>query len=125
MIIKESTTKVTTQILFNATLHQSVGCIIPQAIGVSVDGRMLVRAGTPLKVDLNDRTAEALKAGATTAMNAILVHDVDVTHGDGNGTACIFGFINLARVDTAVLPLITTAKGNAEATKLITFLTEA
>ena len=124
MIIKESTTKVTTQILFNATLHQSVGCIIPQAIGVSVDGRMLVRAGTPLMVDLSDRTTNAVPGNATNPMNAVLVHDVDVTHGDGNGTACIFGFINLARVDTAVLPLITTAKGNADASTLITFLTQ-
>lgn len=124
MIMRETADKVTRQILFNPVLHQSVGCIVPQTLGVSVDGRMVVRAGTPLMVDLDDRTTSAELAGAN-AMNAILVHDVDVTHGDGNGTACIFGFINLARVDVAVLPLITTARGNADATKLITFLTEA
>jgi hypothetical protein len=84
---------------------------------------MVVRAGTPLVVDLDDRTTNATLATGAVDMNAILVHDVEVTHGDGNGTACIFGFVNLARVDDAVLPLITTARGNTDASKLITFLT--
>jgi hypothetical protein len=124
MIIKSTTQAITRQILFNPVLHQSVGCVIPQTVGVTADGRLVALAGTPLKIDLDDRTAGAEKADATVAMNAVLVHDVDVTHGDGNGTACIFGFINKARVDVAVVPAIETATTNADATKLITFLTQ-
>ena len=125
MISRETADKVTRQILFNATLHQSVGCVVPQELGVPVSGKLMVRAGTPLVVDLDDRTTGAALATGAAAMNAVLVHDVDVTVGDGNSTACVFGFVNLARVDSAVLPLITTARGNPDATALITFLTEA
>jgi len=123
MIITNKADIVTRQILFNPVLQQSVGCIIPQAIGVMVGGVRTARAGTPLMVSLDDRTTNAALATGDVALNAVLVHDVDVTHGSGNGTACIFGFINLARVDEAVLPLIATAQGNEDASPLIKFLT--
>ena len=125
MIIRETSDKVTTQILFNPILHQSVGCIVPTSLGIDVDGRKVVRAGMPLMINLNNRLSNALAGSGANPMNAVLAHDLDVTDGAGNGTAIIFGFINLARVHEDLLPIITTARGNADATKLITFLTEA
>lgn len=124
MITRQTSDTVTRQILFNPTLHQSIGCIIPTNLGTNVDGRMIVRAGTPLMVDLGNRQANALIANASNPMNGVLVHDVDVTDGASNGTAVIFGFINLARVHEDTLPLITTARGNADASKLLTFITQ-
>jgi hypothetical protein len=116
----------TRQILFNPTLHQSVGCIIPQALGVADNGRMVVRAGTPLMVNLEDRTIPAVAANpSSNPMTAVLVHDVDVTDGAANGTACIFGFINLARTHASITALVTAALNNPDASKLITFLVEA
>lgn len=125
MIIRDSADTFKTQILFNPNLHQSVGCLIPTSLGVDVDGRKIVRAGTPLMVNLGNRQANALMAHATNPMNGVLAHDVDVTDGTANATAVIFGFINVARVHEDVATAITTAKANANASKLLTFLTEA
>ena len=50
-------------------------------------------------------------------MNAVLLHDVDVTDGNANGTALVFGFVNLNRIDAT-----TVAKLKAGTFGLITFL---
>lgn len=112
-----------TQILASVEMQSSVGCIVDSALGAVVDGRRIVPAGTPLTVDLEDRegTPAVLATGAS-AMNAVLLHDVDVTDGDANGTALLFGFVNLNRIDDATVALITTASGNAAASPLLTFL---
>lgn len=113
----------TTQILLNPQLFHAVGCIVPQTLGVSEGGSKIAKAGTPLKIDFNNLKTDAVKAdGDTNAMNAILLHDVDVTNGKNNGTAVIFGFINFNRVDTTTQSDLTTALGNASASKLITVI---
>ena len=55
-------------------------------------------------------------------MNAVLLHDVDVTNGNANGTALIFGFVNVNRVESDVATAITTAIGATGASKQITFI---
>lgn len=111
-----------TQILANVSLQSSVGCIVKKEIGVDVGSRKIAKAGTPIKVDLMNVQTPAEKADATTAMNAVLLHDVDVTEGNANGTALIFGFVNVNRVDSSVATAIATAVGNKDASKLITFM---
>ena len=120
------------QILANVEFQESVGCIVPQDMGVNVTGNgktlKIVKAGTPIHIDLEDinTAVEAPKAasGADPAipMNAVLLHDVNVTDGDANGTACIFGFINLNRVDSDVRTAITAASAIAGASPLLTFM---
>lgn len=111
------------QILANVELQSSVGCIVPEGIGVTVGGRKIARAGYPIKVDLSNLKTAAVGADdSTNAMNAVLLHDVDVTHGNANGTALIFGFVNLNRVDSTTQGKITTALSNANASKLVTFM---
>ena len=83
---------------------------------------MLFRSGTPIKVDLMNLQTAAVKADGTTAMNAVVLHDVDVTDGNANGTALIFGFVNVNRVDSDVATAITTAVGATGASKQITFM---
>ena len=127
MLNKSGVTKTTmanvTQILLNVEHQVSVGCIVKKADGVEVGSRKIVKAGTPLKIDLNNLQTPATKAdGTANAMNAVLLHDVDVTDNNANGTALIFGFVNLNRVDSTTQGLITTAVGNATASKLITFV---
>lgn len=120
--ISKNTYTNTTQILANVELQSSVGCIVPQALGVAVGTKKIAKAGTPIKVDLMNRQNAVAKADGTTAMNAVLLHDVDVTAGNANGTALLFGFVNINRVETDVAALITTATGNASASKLLVFM---
>ena len=110
------------QILANVDLQSSVGCIVPQTLGVAVGAKKIAKAGTPIKVDLMNRQNAVAKADGTTAMNAVLLHDVDVTAGNANGTALVFGFVNVNRVESDVAALITTATGNANASSLLVFM---
>jgi hypothetical protein len=55
-------------------------------------------------------------------MNAVLLHDVDVTAGNANGTALIYGFVNVNRVDSDVAAAITTAAAAEGRSALITFM---
>lgn len=97
------------QILANIEMQASVGCIVSKSIGVEVNGKKIVKAGTPIKIDyMNRQTA----ATAGEEMNAVLLHDVDVTKGDANGTALIFGFVNVARVDADVAAKIAAVTKN-------------
>ena len=109
------------QILFDVDKQTSVGCVVPQSLGVAVGTSKIAKAGTPIKVDLNDLQADVVKANDSTAMNAVLLHDVDVTAGKGNGTALIFGFVNVNRCDSDVQSLITTAAGATGVSPLIVF----
>lgn len=97
------------QILANIEMQASVGCIVSKSIGVEVNGKKIAKAGTPIKIDyMNRQTA----ATAGEEMNAVLLHDVDVTKGDANGTALIFGFVNVARVDADVAAKIAAVTKN-------------
>lgn len=120
------------QILANVEFQYSVGCRVPKTMGVDVNGRSIVKAGTPININLED-TSQAVKAptaageGVTAvAMNAVLLHDVDVTDaksgGAVNGTALIFGFVNLNRVETSVKTLLTAARAVTGASPLLTFV---
>ena len=120
--ITKTTLTATKQILANVELQSSVGCVVPQTLGVAVGTNKIAKAGTPVKIDLMNIKNPVVKADGTTAMNAVLLHDVDVTSGAANGTALIFGFVNVNRVDSDVATAITAAVGAAGASKQITFM---
>ena len=120
--ITKTTLTATKQILANVELQSSVGCVVPQTLGVAVGTNKIAKAGTPIKIDLMNIKNPVAKADGTTAMNAVLLHDVDVTSGTANGTALIFGFVNVNRVDSDVATAITAAVGAAGASKQITFM---
>lgn len=87
-----------TQILANAELQESVGCVVPAAIGVAVGTKKIAKAGTPVHVDLGNLQTPV----TATTPNAVLLHDVDVTTAPQNGTALIFGFVNISRLESDV-----------------------
>lgn len=120
--ISKATYAAEKQILANVELQSSVGCIVPQSLGVTVGSKKIAKAGTPIKIDLMNLQSTAVKADGTTPLNAVLLHDVDVTAGNANGTALIFGFVNVNRVDADVATAITTAVAAAGASKQITFM---
>ena len=104
--IKKETYGSTNQILFNVEPQVSVGIVVDDSVQATANslGKKIVKAGTPLTGDLINRLTPftAAKAGsASEASDAVgvLLHDVDVTTGDANGTLLIFGFVNLDRID--------------------------
>ncbi len=120
--ITKTSLAATKQILANVDLQSSVGCIVPQTLGVAVGSKKIAKAGTPIKIDLMNLQTAAVKADGTTALNAVLLHDVDVTDGNANGTALIFGFVNVNRVDSDVATAITTAAAADGVSQMITFM---
>ena len=121
--VKKTTLTAPKQILANVPLQHSVGCIVPADLGVAVGSGKLVKAGTPIHIDLMNLQTAVEKPAASKAMNAVLLHDVDVSDGNAaNGTALIFGFVNVNRVDTDVAVLITEAQAIEGASALLTFL---
>ena len=46
-----------------------------------------------------DKITVVFVAGYTSTAVGVLLHDVDVTAGDNNGTLLIFGFVNINRID--------------------------
>lgn len=126
-ITKETFTNVR-QILADVENQSGVGCIVAQSLGVTVGTRRIVKAGTPININLENLQTPA-KAPAAAAdsnpavpMNAVLIHDVDVTNGNANGSALIFGFINLNRLDSDVVTLVTAARAITGASPLLTFV---
>lgn len=121
--ISKTTLTAGSQILANVQLQASVGCIVPATLGVTEGSKTIVKAGTPLKINLENLQTDAVLADGTNVMNAVLLHDVDVTSvTKENGTALIFGFVNLNRIDTTTAGKITTAKTATGVSPLITFV---
>lgn len=93
------------QILANVEHQYSVGCRVPASLGVDVgDGLKIAKAGTPININLLN-TSQNVTA-ATTTCNAMLLHNVDMTDvktgGAANGTALVWGFVNLNRLESDV-----------------------
>lgn len=108
------------QILADPNLQFSIGCLVTTTI---VDSATTAKAGTPICVDLNNINTACEKVDNSTVFaNAVLLHDVDLSHGQANGTALIFGFVDLNKVDTTTQTTLKTALSEASATKLITLV---
>lgn len=115
------------QILFNVQNQMSVSIVVDDGYSVTRDGKKIVPAGTPLSGDLTARETAFVQAkDATAAGNdgkaatGVLLHDVDVTNGDNNGTLLIWGFVDLNKLDTTTAALITATRKSEM--KNITFL---
>ena len=110
-IIKE-TAVAPSQILFNVQNQMSVGVIVDETVGTAgKDGKKIVKAGTPLNGDLTARgTAFVAPKDTSNPAVGVLLHDVDVTDGNANGTLLIWGFVNLNRMDSTTAGLITATR---------------
>lgn len=110
--IKKETLAAPQQILFNVQNQMSVPILVDKTMAsVTVDGRKVVKAGTPLSGDLTARgTAFKAAVGSTAPAVGVLLHDVDITDNNANGTLLIWGFVNLDRLDSATAGLITATR---------------
>lgn len=110
--VRKETYGNTNQILFAVEHQVSMGVVVSKALGVAEGTKKVVKAGTPLTGNLDVRTTAftAATAGSSTeASNAVgvLLHDVDVTTGDANGTLLLFGFVNTNRIDATTKAKLT------------------
>ncbi len=102
------------QILVAPELAFSIGCLVGNT-GVSPDanGRKIIKAGSPVggttSVLTNRQTV--LTVGAENAQGIVL-HDVDVTDGDGRATLVISGYVDLYKLDSSVVEMVTSATLN-------------
>ena len=97
------------QILLNPDLQFSVGIVVSNAKFVEEGGKKLVKAGTPMVGNLDARTTAFTVVGDSDAnkVQGVLLHDVDVTNGNANGTLLIMGFVNTNRIDKTTKAKIT------------------
>lgn len=85
---------------------------IIKATGVTAgsDGKKVIKAGTPLYGNIEKRDTGFTIAGAEGASPvAILMHDVDVTAGDENGTIVLAGVVDLLKLESSVKTALTSA----------------
>lgn len=87
--------------------------IVVDATGLSADsnGKKILAAGTPITGDLMARNTAFKKATTTSNVSnavGILLHEVDVTGGNANGTIVVSGAIDVAKIDTTTAALYTT-----------------
>lgn len=122
--VTKETYAATKQILANVEHQVSVNCMIPKTIGVTVGDKKIVKAGTPIRINLMDlQTGASIANDTSQPMNAVLLHDVDVTTNSfANGTALIFGFVNVNRVDADVAEKINAVANAPGASTKITFV---
>lgn len=98
------------QILFAVEHQVSMGIVVDTTCGVAENGRKIAKAGTPVTGNLDERTTAFTPAAITTGTSnavGILLHDVDVTDDDNNGTILLFGFVNTNRIDETTKAKIT------------------
>lgn len=110
--VRKETYGNTNQILFAVEHQVSMGVVVSKALGVAEGTKKVVKAGTPLTGNLNARTTAftAATAGSSTEASdavGVLLHDVDVTTGDANGTLLLFGFVNTNRIDATTKAKLT------------------
>ena len=95
--------------------HISLPCIVGNAGVTAVDGKKILIAGTPLTGDITNRDTAFTKAATSGTEGskksnavAVLLHDVDVTDGNANGTIVLAGCIDLLKLDSNTSSLVTT-----------------
>jgi hypothetical protein len=110
--VRKETYGNTNQILFAVEHQVSMGVVVSKELGVAEGTKKVVKAGTPLTGNLDARTTAftAATAGSSTEASdavGVLLHDVDVTTGDANGTLLLFGFVNTNRIDATTKAKLT------------------
>ena len=94
-------------ILYDTKLFFALSCKVSDAGVGLVNGKKIVKAGTPLKGSLNDRDTAYEVTSSADDVIAILEHDVDVTNGAANGSALFFGFIDQSKLESDVVSKLT------------------
>ena len=76
------------------------------SVVADANGRKILKAGTPIDGDITKREKAFVKT-AGTAPAGVLLHDVDVTEGEANGTLVLAGCVDLLKMAEDVQELYT------------------
>ena len=98
------------EILIAPELAFSIGCVVSGAEIEAVNGRKILKAGTPVGGADVLTNRQAVLSKNTEAPVGIVLHDVDVTDGDENATLVLKGQVDLLKLDEDVKTLVNTAK---------------
>lgn len=96
-------------ILIAPELAFSMSCMVADTGVKAVDGKKIVKAGTPLAGSLMERDTEFTVAGEEGTPVGILLHDVDVTEGAANAQVVVFGFVDVSKLEEDVAATLTGA----------------
>ena len=105
LVVKKEYPRVQKQILVDDGTAITLGIVVANTGVEATAGRKIVKAGTPVIGDLKDRNT-AFTVGAVGAVG-VLLHDVDVTEGNANGTIVALGCVDLNKLDADVQEQIT------------------
>lgn len=90
-------------ILFMAQPYVGISIQVANTGVVAVNGKKIIKAGTPLKGDLTARgTAFTVAADGEKAIG-VLYKEADVTAGTINATLVVFGYLRKSSLDGAVV----------------------
>ena len=81
-------------------------------VNAGADGKKIIKAGTPVTGSLTERNTAftvAKDSGGNNNAVGVILHDVDVTNGEANSQVVIFGFIDISKLDSDVVALLTEA----------------
>lgn len=112
--ITKETAVTPTQILGSTSPYHAISIIVDDTAGTVIGSKKIVKAGTPLVVDPSNLQTAATKIASNSNIgdaNVILLHDVDVTNGDANGSGLVIGIVNYNRLESDVQALF--KPGNA------------
>lgn len=88
-------------ILFCEEGKIAIGVVVTNTgVSAGVDGKKILKAGTPIEGDLTARTTAMKKAETKANTVGILMFDTDVTDGEANAQVYIAGVIDLNKVDS-------------------------
>ena len=86
------------------------GIIKATGVTAGTDGKKIVKAGTPVYGDIETRDTGFTVSGSQGANPvAVVMHDVDVTAGDENGTIVLAGVVDLLKLETSVQTALTSS----------------
>lgn len=93
------------------SFHIALPAIIGNT-GLTADsnGKKILKAGTPISGNIEKRDTAFVKASTADSKSnatAVLLHDVDVTEGNNNGTIVLAGCIDLLKLESDVKALVT------------------
>ena len=121
-MVKKTSYTTPKSILIAPELAYSIPVIVGNTgISAGEDGRKIIKAGSAVGGTtsvLTSRQTALQKTTTATQAQGVLLHDLDVTDGDANGTMLVFGFIDLNKIDTDAQP----ASDVQEALTKITFM---
>ena len=98
------------EILIAPELAFTIGCIVSGTGIEAVNGRKILKAGTPVGGADVLTNRQAVISKNTDAPVGVVLHDVDVTNGDENATLVVKGQVDLLKLDADVVTLVNTAK---------------